>query len=133
MAPSLLGSRPGRFLRRAALRGALSAGAGLVVSRAARRLVGERVPVGPVAAGALVCGVAAGAALALATRWWWPVASRDAATLRPQRTSTKGKPSPDGRGLTIVANEGAGSPLGEAPADELEEALPGARVIEVPE
>lgn len=73
----------------------------------------------------------AGAALALVTKRLWPLAPHKAADL--STTQLGQEPSPDGRGLTLVVNDTAGSALSGSPADELRRRLPEADVIEIDE
>jgi undecaprenyl-diphosphatase len=85
------------------------------------------------APGRAAAQVAAGVGVGLATRLVWPVAPREPATVAPQRRWSEVAPSPDGAGIGIVVNPGAGSGrLGSAdPAGVLGECLPGAEVIEL--
>ena len=82
---------------------------------------------------AAVLGTAVGAATALATLRWWPIASREPAEVRRPRGSEVVPVGADGEGLAIVVNPDAGPALSGNPADALREALPAASVIELTE
>jgi diacylglycerol kinase family enzyme len=140
----------GRFTRRAGLRAGLSAavaaplGRDAALAAAATGAVQEQAVVGA-ALGTLaaavvarrgflpptVVKVAAGIVIALATRAVWSVAPKQAAEVAPHRTWSGLDPNPDGRGIGLVVNSGAGSrrtgrgALGE----RLRAALPGATVV----
>jgi diacylglycerol kinase family enzyme len=104
--------------------GAMLAGAGASVTRAlAPRL-------SPAAIGATVV---AGGAAALATRRVWPLVPRLPAQIRSTHTFLDLAPSGDGRGLTLVVNRSAGSPLDGDVTDLLREQLPEAEVVEIEE
>lgn len=141
-----------RFIRRAALRGALAASAAAAVSRrrgsrgvaassglavgAAFELPAAGIP-GLLVAAALhrsarttAAAAATGALAGLATTRVWPVAPRTPAQIRPALTPIDTEPSIDGEGLAIVVNQDAGSPFRANPAEHLREQLPAARVIE---
>jgi diacylglycerol kinase family enzyme/membrane-associated phospholipid phosphatase len=104
--------------------GVLTAGVGL-----SRVYAGVHYP------GDVLAGFAAGAAISVGTRKLWPVASRDPAKVRPAYNRIDTHVSEDGEGLTFVINSSAGSALARPPAEEIEEALPKARirVVEEPE
>lgn len=85
---------------------------------------------GPVAA--RVARLAAGVGAGLATRLVWSVASREPAAVAPHRTWVGLAPDPDGTGVAIVANPGAGagrSRLGGDPVEALRTGLPGADIV----
>ncbi|HEX2150301.1 MAG TPA: phosphatase PAP2 family protein [Actinomycetota bacterium] len=80
----------------------------------------------------VIVGAAAGAALSTLTRKLWPVASRSPAKVRPAYTRIDALGvSEDGEGLTFVVNASAGSALARPPQEEIEEALPKAKVLVV--
>src|SRR4051794_18808063 len=129
----------GRFVRRAALRGGLSAGLTWLVTRrgadrptasaaaftvgAAQEVPAAAAPLAGLAtvvawtarrrrnrsAAAIGAGAGVGSTIALATRRWWPVAPHEPAEIRRQLESVHTEPSPQGGGLTIVVNPSAGS------------------------
>jgi undecaprenyl-diphosphatase len=72
-----------------------------------------------------------GAGIGLATRALWPVASKEPAAVAPHRQWAGLEPAPDGTGLGIVVNSGAGPDRGrpDDPATVLAEELPGAEVV----
>ncbi|MCB1028188.1 MAG: hypothetical protein KDB24_10555 [Microthrixaceae bacterium] len=85
--------------------------------------------------GALVEGVqaAGGAGVALATLRWWPridtSPARAPRAARPHQAAVE----PDGTGLVVVANPGAGSGEGDEAIDEIRRGLPGARIVTLEE
>lgn len=81
----------------------------------------------------VVAGAAIGAGMAVATRHFWPVAPDEPARARPAAVPVEDRPDPDGTGLAIVVNPQAGSGFNGPPTEELAEALPGARIIEIDE
>jgi undecaprenyl-diphosphatase len=149
--------RLNRFTRRAGLRAGLAAGLAAPLGReaslaaaatgaaqeqpalgaaggvAALAVIARGGGSGGHSAPARVLRVAAGAGIAVATRWVWPVASKEPAEVRPQRAWTGLAASDDGAGVAIVVNAGAGN--GQAgstdPAAELRAALPRADVVEL--
>ena len=144
-----------RFVRRALLRGAVSAAAAAAVptrgGRTARAAAGaagfaagaaiEYPAVGAVAAAAAAvharrtrtspAPLLKGAAAGLVTTRPWPVAPRTAAQIRPALRPIGAEPTQDGEGLCIVVNVGAGSPVKDSPAERLRRELPMADVREV--
>lgn len=78
--------------------------------------------------GDVLGGWALGAGLAYATRYWWPRAPIDPATVRRRLSQVAVEPAPQGSGVTIAVNAAAGGTADEA-ADEIREALPGADVV----
>ena len=111
-----------------------AAAGGLAVGARRRRARGGGAPSRPVAS--VVARVAMGAAIGVATRFVWPVAPKEPARVASQRTWRATDPSDDGAGLAIVVNPGAGSgAVGPAPdpVTALQEALPGAEVVELEE
>jgi diacylglycerol kinase family enzyme/membrane-associated phospholipid phosphatase len=78
--------------------------------------------------GDALVGSAIGVALARATTRSWPLAERTPAT----GTVVTDEPlaGPDGEGLVVVANAGAGNALAPGPASTLRRALPAARIAE---
>ncbi len=156
---------PGRFTRRAALRAGLAGAAAApfgATAAAAAAVTGaaqEHAAVGAgLAASALgaawwrrrhgsgaradrspagvLARVGAGAAIGVATRFVWPVAPKEPATVAPQRTWAAIESVCDGAGVAIVVNPNAGSGAvgsGLPPTSELRSALPGAEVVELDE
>ena len=159
---------PGRFVRRALLRGTLAGGmatlATAVPGRRARGLPATAAAAGltvgaalelPAAAGvvlmavgasavahlrsgqarpsppAVAGGIAAGGAAALLTTRVWPLAPRTSAQIRSAHTTIGSEPGHDGTGLTVVVNLAAGTTPGQSCARRLQEALPGAEVLEL--
>ena len=80
---------------------------------------------------ALGGGIAAGGAAALVTTRIWPLAPRTPAETRAHHTPLDSQPGGDGEGLTMVVNLAAGSALAPSSARRLQEALPGAELVEV--
>ncbi len=76
---------------------------------------------------------AGGAAVAVGSRRLWPVAPHSPADRRPVGAERHHRCPPDGEGLTVVVNPGAGSGVGDGLLNRLAEALPGARLVEVGE
>jgi diacylglycerol kinase family enzyme len=145
--------RLGRFTRRAALRAGLSAALAAPLGREAALVAAvaggaqERPAVGLVACVPAV-GVLArrpasvaprrrwvrilvGAGIGVATRWAWPVAAKEPAAVAPQRAWKGLAATPDGDGVGIVVNAGAGpTRSGSRQAgDDLRAALPAADVV----
>jgi undecaprenyl-diphosphatase len=148
---------PGRFLRRALLRGAWAGAGGAAAGLAAKR--GR----GPVVAGALaglaaggaveqpavaalaapaaavavrskrpgLAAAGAGVATAMATTRVWPVAPRTPARIRPALTPLDGEARPDGGGITFVVNSSAGSVEKLDLPELLPRELPAARLRQV--
>lgn len=137
-----------RFLRRAALRALLAAGLALLVPRRRRHVALAAAAAGaaierPVAAAPLAvlavasirgapdaAALAAGAAIGAATTRVWPTAPRTVEELRRHGTKGRIDPSPDGAGVVIVVNCGAGSAETTETAAHIRERLPAAEVIE---
>lgn len=141
----------GRFTRRAWLRAGLSAvvaaplGREAALAAAAAGAAQEQPAVGAAAglvtAAAIVgrpasgrwraARVVAGVGVGVATRWVWPVASKEPAEVAPHRTWTGLDAAPDGAGIALVVNVGAGPDRGGSgsPADQLRAGLPGADVV----
>jgi undecaprenyl-diphosphatase len=143
-----------RPLRRAALRGALSAVGGAAAGAASRR--GRRAVVGGALSGfvagaaveqpvAAVLGpavllvrpgavpLAGGVLAAAATTRAWPVAPNTPARSRPALTPVDGEARPDGGGITFVVNSQAGSVARLGLDELLAEELPAATVLDVEE
>ncbi|MBW3548399.1 MAG: hypothetical protein KY452_09740 [Actinobacteria bacterium] len=80
-----------------------------------------------------VLAAAGGGAVALGSHRLWPVAPRSPADRRPAGAERRHRSAPDGEGLTVVVNPGAGSGVGEGPLQRLAEALPRARLVELEE
>jgi undecaprenyl-diphosphatase len=91
----------------------------------------SRVHTGQHYPGDVVAGLALGAGLATATRWWWPLAPVDPDVVRERLAPTATTPLPYGAGVTIVVNSSAGPDSGEADdiAADVREALPKATVV----
>jgi undecaprenyl-diphosphatase len=139
--------RVGRFTRRAGLRAALAAGLAAPWGREAALAAAAAGSAQEQPAAGVVLGVGAalslarrpgaagrallGVGLGLATRAMWPVASKEPAAVAPHREWAGLDPAPDGRGLGVVVNPGAGSSRnsGDDPAKVLAEELPGAEVV----
>lgn len=79
----------------------------------------------------VIAGAALGVGVALATRKLWPTVSSDAAFVRPALRSGHTDPSPEGDGLVVLVNPSAGN--GDGPAEQIAEALPRARLVELEE
>lgn len=79
--------------------------------------------------GDVLVGCAIGIAVARATRRGWPLADDRPATASLVEDDT-GETEPDGTGVVLVANVGAGSVLAAGKIDRMREALPGMRTIE---
>ena len=79
----------------------------------------------------LAARVAAGVGLGVATRFVWSVASKAPAAVAPHRAWTGLDPAPDGTGIGIVVNAGAGAGWVGAPDPEtqLRAALPAAVIV----
>ena len=90
-----------------------------------------RYPIGRRDACLVAARVAAGAAIGVGTRFVWSVAPKEPAAVAPHRTWRGLDPAPDGAGIGIVVNPGAGS--GRAgtldPAAELASGLPRAEIV----
>lgn len=133
-----------RFVRRALVRAGLGAALGALVPR--HRLAGA---LGGAAAGAAIenpvvggvlsvaavatrdpAGLVVGAALGAATTRVWPTAPRTVAELRRHGTKADVAPVPDGAGVVIVVNTGAGSAESSETAAAIRERLPAAVVLE---
>ncbi|HEV2890829.1 MAG TPA: phosphatase PAP2 family protein [Frankiaceae bacterium] len=122
-----------------------SASAAAFAVGAASEMPGLAVPLGLAAAavgysrvhtgvhwpGDVVGGFALGAGLAYATRWWWPTAPVDPATVRRRLSPVSVDPAPGGEGVTIAVNASAGgeSTAADDAADEIRQALPRADVV----
>ncbi|MDQ1713079.1 MAG: hypothetical protein QOE45_2529 [Frankiaceae bacterium] len=141
--------RAGRLPRRIPSSGSFpsghSASAAAFAVGAASELPGLAVPLGAAAVavgysrvhtgvhypGDVVAGWALGAAVGVATRWWWPLAPVDPDAVRERVAPTATSPAPGGRGVTIAVNAAAGP--GDTAADdvvaELRSALPEAEVV----
>jgi diacylglycerol kinase family enzyme/membrane-associated phospholipid phosphatase len=98
---------------------------GLAVAPLATAVAYSRIHVGVHWTSDVVAGAGVGAAVALATRRWWPVRDGDEAVARPLDTVPM---LPRGEGLVLVSNQRSGDPLHD-PAEELAAALPDAVII----
>jgi undecaprenyl-diphosphatase len=153
----------GRFIRRAALRAGLAGAAAApfgATAAATAAVTGAAQEHAVVGAGVGACALAlagwrrrpgrppgrspagvaarvgAGAVIGVATRFVWPVASKEPAAVAPQRTWAAVDAGCDGAGVAIVVNPGAGSGAigpGVPPTSELRSALPAAEVVELDE
>ncbi|HEV7525815.1 MAG TPA: diacylglycerol kinase family protein [Acidimicrobiia bacterium] len=84
--------------------------------------------------GDVLFGSAIGLGVAAATTKVWPRVDHSAASARPvppRLVRVVGKPSADGAGLTVVVNPRAHSGRGKEQSDELVEALPAAKIVEL--
>jgi diacylglycerol kinase family enzyme/membrane-associated phospholipid phosphatase len=93
----------------------------------AAAVAGSRVYTGVHYPGDVLVGAAIGAAVARSSARAWPLA--DDTPAAGEAVAGLDLPAPDGEGLVIVANSGAGTALGPEPADRLRRELPGARII----
>ena len=90
----------------------------------------SRVHTGVHYPGDVLAGWALGAGVALATRWWWPLAPVDPAAVRERLTPQETAPAPRGRGVTIAVNAAAGpGTTTESAAEEVRHVLPEADVV----
>jgi diacylglycerol kinase family enzyme/membrane-associated phospholipid phosphatase len=122
----------------AAVAAAFAAGAGQEVPALTAPLAGlaglvgySRVRSGAHRTSEVAAGAAIGAGAGLLTRRLWPVAPHEPAHVRTALKPADVEPSPRGGGLVIVVNPSAGS-SGRA-AEELQEELPEAEVVEIDE
>jgi undecaprenyl-diphosphatase len=138
-----------RFTRRAGLRAGFAATLAAPLGREAALAASATGAAQEQAAVGAAAGVAAvtvlvrrpdralrmlgGAAIGVATRLVWPVASKEPAAVAPHRTWSGLEPSPDGAGLGVVVNTFAGSGrVGGVDLPEvLRKALPAAEVVEL--
>jgi undecaprenyl-diphosphatase len=132
-----------RFVRRALLRALLGAALGWLVPRhrvggaiagaAAGALVENPAVGAPLALAAVATrdpiGIGAGALAGLATTRAWPTAPRTVAELRRHNTKRRVAIAPDGAGVVVVVNTGAGSTEDDT-ASTIRTRLPAATVIE---
>jgi undecaprenyl-diphosphatase len=91
----------------------------------------SRVHTGVHYPGDVLAGWALGAAVGVATRWWWPLAPVDPDAVRERLAPTATVPAPHGRGVTIAVNAAAG-PDGngdDAVVEAVRAALPEAEVV----
>ena len=102
---------------------------GVPLGVAAAGVAYSRVHTGVHYPGDVLVGAALGAATAYASTRVWPVAPRLPAQAKPELVRGRTKPSPDGAGIRIVVNPGAGPAIGGGdPATELRAGLPAAEV-----
>ncbi|HEU0130077.1 MAG TPA: phosphatase PAP2 family protein [Mycobacteriales bacterium] len=95
----------------------------------------SRVHTGVHYPGDVLAGWALGATVGVATRWWWPLAPVDPATVRERLAPTCTRPVPGGRGVTIAVNGSAGpdAATAEEVAAAIREVLPAADVVALDE
>lgn len=79
--------------------------------------------------GDVLVGSAIGVAVARATRRAWPLADDRPATATPAEDGLSAV-EPDGTGMVLVANVGAGGVLSQRQVDRMRAALPGMRTVE---
>jgi diacylglycerol kinase family enzyme len=148
--------RLGRFTRRAALRAGLSAAIAAPLGREAALAAavvggGQERPAVGLLAGVPAIGVLArrpasaaprrrgtrivvGVGIGVATRFVWPVAPKEPAAVAPHRAWRGLAAAPDGAGVGIVVNVGAGpgrsgTSGSRHPGDDLRAALPAADIV----
>ncbi|MDQ3940251.1 MAG: hypothetical protein M3238_02745, partial [Actinomycetota bacterium] len=80
---------------------------------------------------AAVAGAAIGAAIAAASTRPWPVRPPRGPAAPKVRLPSHAEPSADGDGLLIAVNTASGNGTVETPTEELKEALPKAKIVEV--
>lgn len=97
----------------------------LAVAPLAASVAYSRVHVGVHWTSDVLVGAAIGAAVARATRRWWPVREQDEARARPLDAVPE---LPGGAGLVLISNQRSGVPDHD-PAEELKAALPEAVII----
>ncbi|HVF19560.1 MAG TPA: phosphatase PAP2 family protein [Mycobacteriales bacterium] len=107
---------------------------GVPLGVAAAGVAYSRVHTGVHYPGDVIVGAACGVAVAHATRRIWPVAPHTPAQTRRSLVRSHVLASPDGSGVNIAVNPGAGPALGgRGLANELRDSLPGAQVEDVAE
>ncbi|HET9140490.1 bifunctional phosphatase PAP2/diacylglycerol kinase family protein [Actinophytocola sp.] len=99
--------------------------AGMVIAPLAATVAYSRVHTGVHWTSDVVAGAALGGAVALATRRWWAVRPDVPARARPHADV---EALPQGDGLVVAANKHAGDRSVD-PADEINQALPKARIV----
>jgi diacylglycerol kinase family enzyme/membrane-associated phospholipid phosphatase len=97
--------------------------AGAVIAPVAATVAYSRIHTGVHWTSDVVAGALLGTGVAMATRRWWPVRPQLPARARPHADAPA---LPDGDGLVVAANRGAGS---AESVDELAELLPKARIV----
>ncbi|HEX8003643.1 MAG TPA: phosphatase PAP2 family protein [Mycobacteriales bacterium] len=79
--------------------------------------------------GDVLGGFALGAGLAYGTRWWWPRAPIDPASVRRRLSAVSVGAAPQGEGVTIAVNAAAGATSPDDAAESIRTALPKADVV----
>jgi undecaprenyl-diphosphatase len=105
-----------------------SPAAGAAVGVVAAAVAYSRIYVGVHYPGDVIAGVALGAGCALLTTRTWPL--RPAGPAWAQPASSKAPALPQGRGLTVVVNSGAGKASRSDVATELQKRLPEANIVQ---
>lgn len=106
--------------------------AGVPLAAAAATFFGPELLAGRRRVASLLA-VVGGAGVALGSRQLWPLAPHSATDQRPAGATHHHHPVPEGAGLAVVVNPGAGSRVGAGPLQGLAQALPEARLVELEE
>ena len=106
--------------------------AGVPLAAAATSFFGSELLSGRRKVASLLAAVG-GAGVALGSRQLWPLAPHSPTDQRPAGATHHHRPVPEGAGLTVVVNPGAGSRIGAGPLQNLAEALAEARLVELEE
>ncbi len=102
---------------------------GVPLGLAAAGVAYSRVHTGVHYPGDVIVGAAAGVVVARATKRVWPVAPHEPAETKPCLVRSHAAPTPDGKGVRIAVNPGAGPALGGGDfAGALRDGLPAAEV-----
>jgi diacylglycerol kinase family enzyme len=81
----------------------------------------------------VLVGAGIGAGIGQLTRQVWPVLPERAADVSPSADCRRLAPNPDGAGVTIVVNPGAGSRLGDDFVDRVRLMLPRSHIVQLDE